>query len=146
MNGYILSYLQKKLKVCVESGIHEHDDFDCGGEDYPKQMPTDNENFKISKSFTRLLVLFLCPKNIIGLFRKMIQMDNYFEEIARKMDQLVEIEKALDHAERKEDMEIEGFEDLPKLFISPIEQLMDELKGSVKEFRALFKIPKETYL
>ena len=40
-------------------------------------------------------------------------------------------------------MEIEGFEDLPKLFISPIEKLMDEFKGSVKEFRGLFKVPRE---
>ena len=40
-------------------------------------------------------------------------------------------------------MEIEGFEDLPMVFISPIEKLMDEFKGSVKEFRGLFKIPKE---
>ena len=43
-------------------------------------------------------------------------------------------------------MDIEGFEDLPKLFISPIEQLMNEFKGSVKEFRGLFKIPKENIL
>ena len=64
----------------------------------------------------------------------MIQMDNYFEEITRTKDQLAGIEKALDHGERKEDMEIEGFEDLPKLFISPIEQLMDEFKGLLQEF------------
>jgi len=30
-------------------------------------------------------------------------------------------EKALDKGENKEEKEIEGFEDLPKLFISPIE-------------------------
>ena len=40
-------------------------------------------------------------------------------------------------------MEIDGFEDLPKLFISPIEKLMDEFNGSVKEFRGLFKVPRE---
>ena len=40
-------------------------------------------------------------------------------------------------------MEVEGLEDLPKLFISPIEKLMDEFKGSVKEFRGLFKISRE---
>ena len=44
---------------------------------------------------------------------------------------------------RKEDMEVDGFEDLPRLFISPIEKLMDEFKGLVKEFRGLFKVPKE---
>ena len=43
-------------------------------------------------------------------------------------------------------MEVEGFEDLPMVFISPIEKLMDEFKGSVKDFRGLFKIPKENTL
>ena len=52
-------------------------------------------------------------------------MDNYFEEITRTKDQL---------ATRKKEMEAEGLEELPKLFISPIEQLMYEFKGSVKEF------------
>ena len=40
-------------------------------------------------------------------------------------------------------MEIEGFEDFPMLFISPIEHLMDKFKGSLKNFEALFKIPTE---
>ena len=39
-------------------------------------------------------------------------------------------------------MEIEGCENLPKLFISPTEKMMDEYTGSVKELRGLFKIPK----
>ena len=39
-------------------------------------------------------------------------------------------------------MEIEEFKGLPKLFITPIEILLDEFTGSVKEFKGLFKIPK----
>ena len=73
----------------------------------------------------------------------MIQMDNYFEEITRTKDLLATREKSLDQGEVREEMEVEGFEDLPKLFISPIEQLMDEFKGLGKEFPGLFKIPRE---
>ena len=43
---------------------------------------------------------------------------------------------------RGNEMEIEEVGNLPKLFISPIEKLMDEFNGSVKEFKALFKVPK----
>ena len=39
-------------------------------------------------------------------------------------------------------MEIEGSENIQKLFISPVEKFMDEFTGSVKELRGLFKIPK----
>ena len=62
-------------------------------------------------------------------------MDNYFEELARTKQKMSSIEKGINlMEERKEEMEIDDFEDLPKLFISPIEKLMDEFKGSVKEF------------
>ena len=44
--------------------------------------------------------------------------------------------------EKSNEMEIEGFENLPKLFISQTEKMMDEYTGSVKELRGLFKIPK----
>ena len=37
-------------------------------------------------------------------------------------------------------MEIDGFENLWNLFITPIENFMDALKGSVKELGGLFKI------
>ena len=40
------------------------------------------------------------------------------------------------------EVEIEEVENLPKLFISPIEKLIDKFHGSVKELKALFKIPK----
>ena len=40
-------------------------------------------------------------------------------------------------------MEIVGFEELPKLFVSPIENLTDEFTGTVKDFRGLYKVPKE---
>ena len=62
-------------------------------------------------------------------------MDNYFEELAKTKQQIAEMEKSKNlQGERKEELDIEGFEDLPKLFISPIEKLMDEFKGLVKEF------------
>ena len=112
---------------------------DCGGEEYLSQMPTDNEIFKnLSEFYSANSTLPLAEeKNIIGLFRKMVQIDNYFEELASTENQLAEFEKAnKQQGERKEEMDIEGFEDLPKLFISPIEKLMDEFKG-------LFKIPRE---
>ena len=44
--------------------------------------------------------------------------------------------------EAEKEMEIKGFEHIPKLFITPIESLMDEFKSSVKELRGLFTIPK----
>ena len=44
--------------------------------------------------------------------------------------------------EKTNEMEIEEVENLPKLFISPTEKMMDEFTGSVKELRGLFKIPK----
>ena len=47
--------------------------------------------------------------------------------------------------EKINEMEIEGFENLPKLFILPTEKMMDEYTGSVKELRGLFKIPKNQY-
>ena len=40
------------------------------------------------------------------------------------------------------EMKIEEVKNLPKLFISPTERMMDEFTGSVKELRGLFKIPK----
>ena len=38
-------------------------------------------------------------------------------------------------------MDVDGFEDLLNFFIILIEKLMDEFKGSVKNFRGLFKVP-----
>ena len=43
----------------------------------------------------------------------------------KKLDPKPEEEK------KNEEMEIEGFEDLPKLFISPIEKFMDEFTGNL---------------
>ena len=120
--------------------------FDCGGENYWNQMPTDSEIFRrLSEFYKANSSLPLSEeKNIIGLTRKMMQMDNYFEELARTKQQLLSIKKRINEMEeRKEEMEVDGFKDLPKLFISPIEKLMDEFKGLVKEFRGLFKVPKE---
>ena len=37
---------------------------------------------------------------------------------------------------------VTGFEDLSKSCISPIEKLMDEFDGTVKDFRGLFKVQK----
>ena len=64
--------------------------FDCGGDDYLKQMPTNNKIFKNLSALYKVNGTFPLSeeKNSIGLFRKMIQMDNYFEEITRTKDQL----------------------------------------------------------
>jgi len=43
---------------------------------------------------------------------------------------------------KSNEMDIEEAKNLPKLFISPTEKMMDEFTGSVKELRGLFKIPK----
>ena len=68
---------------------------DCGGEEYLSQMPTDNEIFRNLSEFYRVNAThFNRRKNIIGLFRKMVQMDNYFEELANTKIQMAEIEKA----------------------------------------------------
>ena len=38
-------------------------------------------------------------------------------------------------------MEIKGLENIPKLFISPIEKMMDEFKGSMKQIHFINKFP-----
>ena len=88
--------------------------------------------------------LYPCLKHTIGLFRKMIQLYSYVEELAKTKAQESKIDQTEEKQaeEQKEEMEIEGSEDLPMVFISPIEKLMDEFKGSVKDFGGLFKIPK----
>ena len=62
--------------------------FYCGGDDYLKQMPTDNEIFKNLTEFYKVngTFPFSEEKNIIGIFRKMIHLDNYFEDIPRTKD------------------------------------------------------------
>ena len=44
---------------------------------------------------------------------------------------------------KNEEMEIVVFEDLPKLFVSPIEKSMDGFRGTIKDLRGLFKVPRE---
>ena len=46
------------------------------------------------------------------------------------------------NSSKREFANLEGCENLPKLFISPTEKMMDEFDGSVKELRVLFKIQK----
>ena len=41
---------------------------------------------------------------------------------------------------KNEEMEIEGFKDLPTLFDSPIEKFMDQFNGNTKELKGLFKV------
>ena len=69
---------------------------DCGGESYLNQMPTDSETFRRLSEFYKVnSTLWLSEeKNIIGLFRKMVQMDNYFEELAKTKQQIAEVEKS----------------------------------------------------
>ena len=106
------------------------------GEGYLESFPSGNETFVRLSKFYRVNATLPFPeeKHIVGLFRKMIQMDSYVEELAKTKV----LQTKNDHPdekqeeEKKEEMEIEGFEDLPEVFISPIEKLMDELKESVK--------------
>ena len=82
--------------------------FDCGGENYLNQMRTDSKIFKRLSDFYKAnsTLPLSQEKNIIGLFRKMMQMDNYFEELARTKQQVSNIEKGIEvMEERKEDME-----------------------------------------
>ena len=44
---------------------------------------------------------------------------------------------------KNEEMDVVGFEDLPKLFVSPIENFLNEFQGTVKDLRGLFKVPRE---
>ena len=70
----------------------------------------------------------------------MISHDAFEEEIhitQEKMDPKPVADK------KNKEMDIVGFEDLPKLFVSSIEKLMHEFDGSVKDFIDLFKVPKE---
>ena len=90
-------------------------------------------------------------KEIIGLFRFYLGFDNFYEEVNQlKLAQILAKDKAQEMKtsettlleEKINEMEIEGFENLPKLFVSQTEKMMDKFNGSVKELRGLFKIPK----
>ena len=63
-------------------------------------------------------------------------MDSYVEERTKTKAQQAKFDQTekKQGEDGKEEMEVEGFEHLPMVFISPIEKLMDEYKGSVKEF------------
>ena len=59
--------------------------------------------------------------------------------LAKEKDQEQKKSEARTTLEEKiNEMEIEGFESIPKLFISQTEKMMDEFTGSVKELRGLF--------
>ena len=80
-------------------------------------------------------------------------LDNYYEEVNN-----LELQNILTNEKEQEQqtsstptkywkknfnkMEIEGFESLPKLFVSQTEKMMDEFTSSVKELRGLIKILK----
>ena len=89
-----------------------------------ENFPVDNEAFKMLSEFYRIngTLLLSEEKIIIGLFRKMILMDSYVEELTKTKAQqakLEQIEKKQD-GDVQEVMEVEGFEDLPVVFISQI--------------------------
>ena len=88
-------------------------------------------------------------KTIISIFRWFLSFDSYYEEINALQAQKAKIdannilnEEIEKPKEAENEMDIDGFENLPKLFIKPTEKLMDEFTGSVKSCRGLFKIPK----
>ena len=74
----------------------------------------------------------------------MIVMDKYVEELAQSKNDQTEAKKQ--EEEKKEETDFEGLENFPQVFVSPIENLMDKFKGSVKDFWGLFKVPKANVL
>ena len=129
---------------------------DYDGENFLKNYRSYFENFKrLSEFYGKFSTLPLEEeKAIIGLFRFFLGFDTFYEEVnqlklnqilAKEKEQMQDKETTAQLEEKINEMEIEckeGFENLPKLFISPTEKFMDEFTGSVKELRGLFKIPK----
>ena len=87
----------------------------------------DNEAFKMLSEFYRVNGTFPLSeeKIIIGLFRKMILMDSYVEEFTKTKAQQAKFDQTekKQGGDEREEMEVEGFEDLPMVFISPIRKI-----------------------
>ena len=127
---------------------------DYDGEEFLKIETSQLDNFKrLSEFYGKFSTLPLEEeKAIIGLFRFYLGFDNFYEEcnqlelnkILAKERQAAEntISEDAILEERINEMEIEGSENIQKLFISPVEKFVDEFTGSVKELRCLFKIPR----
>ena len=110
--------------------------FDFGGDDFLANYKEEFDGFK------RLMENFLHQIQYITN-------DSYYEEINALQAQKAKIdannilnEEIEKPKEAENEIDIDGFENLPKLFIKPTEKLMDEFTGSVKSCRGLFKIPK----
>ena len=73
------------------------------------------------------------------MFRFYLVLDNYNEWKKVSQEQKEETEEK---TKERNAMEIEELEGLLKLFITPIERLLDECTGSVKEFKGVNKILK----
>ena len=117
---------------------------DYDGENFLKNYASYFENFKkLSTFYGKFSALPLNEeKAIIGLFRFYLGFDTFYEEVNQlEINQILAKEKEQMQAketsttaqleEKINEMEIEGFENLPKLFVSPTEKFMDEYTGSV---------------
>ena len=119
-----------------------------GGAEFLITCPKDHDTFqKLTDFYERNRSLPLsAEKLIIGLFRKMMMYHTEVEEIqlVQKSMKNTNAEVQIQAQEKRgESMEIGDIEDLPKLFISPAEKLMNEFDGISKDLKGLFKIPIE---
>ena len=91
----------------------------CGGDSYLENYPSDNKAFKMLSEFYRgndTLPLSE-EKIIVSLFRKMIRMDSYVEELTKTKAQQAKFDQTENKQgeDGKEEVDIEGFKDLPVL-------------------------------
>ena len=85
-------------------------------------------------------------KSIIGLFRKMMMYDSEVEEVQTVQKSIEDTSADIQmqvQEKRGDAMEVGEIEDLPKLFISPAEKIIDEFNGNSKDLKGRFKIPVE---
>ena len=112
---------------------------------------TEFEGFKrLTQFYIKFSTLpFMEEKTLISPFRIFMSFDSCYEKLNALQIQKPKIDENNQEQKAEEakttytkEMDIEGFEDLPKLFVKPIEKLMDEFSGSGKEFKGqLLKIP-----
>ena len=81
---------------------------DCGGEDYLKHMPTDNEIFRNLSEFYKIhgTLPLNEEKNIITVFRLAISVDNNVEELLK-----VKQREAIKTVSNNENMDMDMVDD-----------------------------------
>ena len=152
-NNYSSTYeeLHSKLFAEQKEGIRLSWEYinmmyqDYEGDEFLKINNSQLDNFRRLTEFYGTFSTFPLEeeKAIIGLFRFYLAFDNFYEEWnqqelnnipAKEKAQAVENKTSEEaHLEEKiNEMNIEGGKNIQKLFISPVEKMMDEYTGSVK--------------